>query len=445
MERTIGMRGRMTSAVAVSTIVVLGATLAGCAQTPAPGDNPSVVLWLQNGGTTEITSDFITTWGEENGVDVKVEVQASDTYGDTLALALRTGKGPDVFESSGTQKLTAAGYLAPLDDLLSDEIKEVYADAIKAPSPFVVDGSLRALPTTTNTIRLAYNKDVFAAAGLDATPPETYSELLDVCEAISQVEGKYCFGLPLAWAGFSDWMTDPLVTNSDPDLTQKGLWDADAQQYDMSAYADTVELFRTLIAEGYAYPGASSLQPDPMRSAFSNGELAMFVSAAWDVGSLNGTLETTADWAAGPLPHADGAEALQLSASPGTPWALSSTATDAEASVKVIEALASKELLETLGAAGLVQPMRADAAAALADADVSTQFLDYAFGPDDVLWNPAPTTLLNVQTSYQAVLGELILGTGDIQPALDEVSNTYSEAYTTAIDAGELRAADFSK
>lgn len=441
---------QFTRWAAVAGIVASVALVSACssgspAASPTPGGTVSV--WIQNGAQSEAIQGALEEWGTENDTTVEVTVQASDSYLDALQLALKTGKGPDVFDASNAQVLAPAGFLQPLDDVLSDADKDAYAAALQQPSPYIYNGETYAVPTTADTTRLAYNKDIFEAAGLDPEdPPTTFAEVVSDCEAIeASGQGVYCFGLPLKWVGWASWMLDPAITNSEADLTGKGIFNVDAQKYQSGKYEPGVELYRELIAQEWAYPGASSLENDAMRAAFANGEIAMFVSASWDVGVLNETNATKVDWAAGAVPVPDGEKAVRQAMNAGTPYAINAASKNAAGAAAVLNTLIGEDLNAALGETGLTFPIREDAAATAAEAATWPQYADYAPSDTDVAWYVAPTALLNVQgENFRDALARLILGTEDIEAGLDAVATTYNDAYTEAIETGQIDETNFS-
>ena len=94
---------------------------------------------------------------------------------------------PDVFIVSPGPNLTdyvAPGVAAPLDEYLEEDgWKDTFSsDAVFAQQTY--DGEIYAVPLNIAAACVFYNKDIFEEAGVDV--PETYDELLEVCEAIKE-------------------------------------------------------------------------------------------------------------------------------------------------------------------------------------------------------------------------------------------------------------------
>lgn len=432
------------AAAAVSLVSACGSGTPSA--TPTAGGTVSV--WIQNGAQSAAIQKHLESWGAENGTTVEVTVQASDSYLNALQLALKTGKGPDVFDASSAQVLASAGFLKPLDDVLSQEDKTAYARALQKPSPYIFNDATYAVPTTADTTRLAYNKDIFKKAGLDPEkPPATFADVVTACKAIeASAQGVYCFGLPLKWVGWASWMLDPSITNTEDDLTGKGIFNVNTQKYETDKAKPGIELYRELISKGWAYPGASSLENDAMRAAFAKGEIAMFVSASWDVGVLNETNKTSANWAAAAVPAPQGSKAVRQAMNAGTPYGINAASKNASGAGAVLNVLIGSTLNTELGKTGLTFPLRADAAKAASEAAKWPQYAQYAPSETDQAWFVAPTALLNVQgENFRDAMARMLLGTEDVSSGLDAIAGKYNAAFKDAVDSGQISAENFAK
>lgn len=433
-------RAVIAGLASVPVLVTIGCSkksASGGGGTGAQKSTTTVSMWLQNSASATKIQQYFADWGPKNDLDVKVSVQASDQYPQAIVLALKTGKAPDVFPATKTPQLVKAGELLALDGLLDAETKKAYADVLTT-SSFHIGGKTYGVPTTANTIRLAYNKDVFTAAGLDPSkPPTTLSEVQQACEAIAaKVKGVYGFGLPLKWAAFANWMALPIVTDTSKDLTVQGLYNNSTQQFEMSKAASVVSMYRTMIQKKWAYPGASSLANDAMRSAFAQGKIGMFVSAAWDISLINDKFKTKANWAATALPVPDGQSSVQQVMNVGTAFSINAKTKVSDAAVEVVEALASKELIEKLSQDGAIIPVRSDVKMG---GDLEAQYAQYAPTSHDVQYHPSPANLVKIQgDTYPQTVVKLILGKDDISSGLAAVDAKYNKALGQAVSAGTL-------
>lgn len=102
------------------------------------------------------------------------------------------GNAPDVaaIDQIWLGPFVDSGRLLDLDPVAADLDLDDYLD------PFVdvatSDGTLYAIPTTTDVRGMYWNRDAFEEAGLDPeSPPETWSELLDAAEALHDPPDRY--------------------------------------------------------------------------------------------------------------------------------------------------------------------------------------------------------------------------------------------------------------
>ncbi len=139
-----------------------------------------------------VMNDLISKFEKEN--DCKVEVvELSWNDGKTkLFAAFNSKTAPDVLElgSDWIAQFSSAGVLAELnqDSMNLNNFIEFSLE------PSIWNSKYYAVPFIVDTRVLFYNKDLMQAAGLNETPPETFSQLLDYSEKISFLEGKYGWG-----------------------------------------------------------------------------------------------------------------------------------------------------------------------------------------------------------------------------------------------------------
>ncbi|QOR71436.1 extracellular solute-binding protein [Ruania alkalisoli] len=441
-------RGRLLG-VGATVAALLATAACGGPDTPGGGTEGGgvgsegpVTVWTDSGVDAQLVEQYLSDWAEENGVDLTVEHQVGNEYQQTIQLALQTGNGPDVFAGNRTNVLIAAGYVMPLDDFVTDDIREAYGDLLDPPQTYMSGGSLYTLPSSITTTRLAYNRDIFTAAGLDPdAPPETLGEMREACEAIVAAGDASCVGVPLNWNGFATWYVDRMAASSDDDLTVQGAFRLSEQQYDFSVYEPVIEFFREAVAQGWAYPGASSVANDIIRTEFAAGNIGMVMSASWDVGELNEVLNTEIGWSASNIPVPDGAEFVQNLGSSGGGWAINAATEAPETAGAIVMALASPEVAEMNAAEFATMPIRPD----VEMPDRDDQLLDYAPTDTDNPTLNSPVAGLAIQgETYRDVLTALVLGDEEIAPALQELTDRYNAALDEAVEDGSVNLADYA-
>lgn len=445
MSRTVGI-------LIAATMVVAGCsnnTPSGQADGNAggAGGRETVVLWLGENAGGAVIESFMKDWSAKNNVDVQLKSFSAKQFSQQLPLALRTGQGPDVFTPNNLTGLENSGFLLPLDDLVSDQVKMNYKTFYAAPSQFTYKGKLMAIPSSLVTMKLIYNKDLFKKAGLDPEkPPVSFSEMQADAAAIStKVSGSYGFGLPLAFRGFANFGLDPMVVNDSPDSTQRGLYNVSTHKFEFEKYGPAIELFQSMIAEKQVYPGSTTLDIDSLRAAFAQGKIGMYIGQPADASILDLQLKTQQDWAASPIPVESGAPKQEI-VHPGGAYAINSQTKHKEAAVKVLEALLSKELNVKLGNIGSILPASAEISSADLSAPGISQLPQFEFSPDSIQRAAPnyPTDALKVQgaNAQEGVIRILETG-GDPTNALAELSTKYNDALDKAVSSKKMNLDDY--
>ena len=147
----------------------------------------------QEPGMKAIAEAFMAT---HPGVTIETQVTPWDQYWTKLEAAAMGGEMPDVFWMHSNQffKYADAGILMDLTDLDYDYTP--YPAGVTALYTF--DGAHLAIPKDYDTIALAYNKEIFDAAG-EAYPDDTWTwdTLLEVAKRLTDTEkGIWGFGAP---------------------------------------------------------------------------------------------------------------------------------------------------------------------------------------------------------------------------------------------------------
>src|SRR5690606_28155070 len=153
-------------------------------------------------------------------------------------------------------------------------------------------------------------------------PPATLGEVEEACAAIADSTDAYCYGLPLKWSAWANWQADPMVQNTDADLSHPAAFNRQTEQFEFDRFVPGVVFYRHLFKQDWLYPGATSLDNDTMRAAFANGEIAMFVSAAWDVATVNDNYASSIEWGASAVPVPDGEKSVRAIMNIGKPYSV---------------------------------------------------------------------------------------------------------------------------
>lgn len=199
-------------------VILIAALLAGgCAPTPTPTAKPPEQATIATEATATPAAKPIKLvfwwWGEEGlgqeewvrsaiaryrdihpNVTIEVVFQGLDEVLTNYAAAAAARQGPDIATLwYGMYMYDAiwAGQVAPIDPYVSAEEMAHWSGM----EMNMYDGKMWAGNIYNQSNSMTYNKELFAAAGLDPErPPETWGEMLDACEALKN-EGIPCMGM----------------------------------------------------------------------------------------------------------------------------------------------------------------------------------------------------------------------------------------------------------
>lgn len=382
-------------------------------------------------------------------VRVQLVGQSSDAYTEAMTLSFQSRQAPDVFLIGGLgQLLIAQHWSLPLNNAISPTTLATYR-------PYFLNGEnsykglVYAIPTEAQTSRLMYNRDLFRAAGLDPDkPPTTFSEVLTDARKITNAShgAAFGFGMPMKGGTFLQWNIDPLTLTTIPHLTRQGLFNTTTRTYEMQRYQPVVELYRTLVKNGWVYPGPGSLDPDLGRSAFARGKIGMMIGASFDLKVINTQFKSKMDWSAAPLPIPDGQRFVQSPSYNGLAYAISAYTQYPQAAAQVVEYLVSLPVIQRLERAGEINALLPAAHTAAFLPQNAQGFSGFVPTPQDVPVGNGPGSLLRIQgKTYGGTISKLILDDEPIQPALVNLNQQYNAAFQRGLSDGSLNAAFFTQ
>ncbi len=196
------MKSKKVLSLIVSSLLV-GTMIMGCNKTktdePASanpaGDKKVTITYWQHSSQARDTmmQNLAKEFMEKNkNIEVKLEFIPEADYFTKLISSLATDAAPDVFQvqSGFIGRLAKADAIKPLDEsvLSTANVKNDFIPA--AVDGLTVNGKYYGLPTDIQTIVMYWNKDLVAAAGLDAEKgPKTWDELRQWAKKLTKFEG----------------------------------------------------------------------------------------------------------------------------------------------------------------------------------------------------------------------------------------------------------------
>lgn len=281
------MRMVRSGALTLAGLLALTACSSGANEDPDAGGDDSgtpeaaeIRLWLNGSDTSQELRDYlIATFAEENpGSTLVIEEQDWVGLVPRLQTALTSEEQtPDVVEIGNTQAaaFTYAGAFADITDLY-EEVGggDLLPGFVEAGS---IDDTVFAVPYYSGARAVFYNKDLFAAAGVEV--PTTLADFAEAAVALQQANPAGAASFSGLWLPGQDWYngTAWIYTYGGELAVQEGdEWvGALSSPESQEGLAEVQRLF----TEATSAPvDADSNEP---WVPFNNGEAAMFSAPTW--------------------------------------------------------------------------------------------------------------------------------------------------------------------
>lgn len=197
------------TAIAALLLSACGGDAADPGAPAAPGETggsgEAVTLSFWHNATTgpgkAYWEDVTAAYTEANPhVTWDIQVIQNEDMDGRLQTALNSGDAPDLFMARGGGKLAdmvEAQQIMDITDVISDETRAAYGEGIV--NTFNVDGKVYGLPTSVLPGGIYYSKDLFEAAGIEATPTNM-EELNDAVAKLKESGVE-----PIALGGKDAW------------------------------------------------------------------------------------------------------------------------------------------------------------------------------------------------------------------------------------------------
>lgn len=235
-------------------------------------------------GSIDLEQQIIDNFEKETGI--KVELVTAGANYDEVAQKFQTaqvsGDAGDLVVLSDTTWFPAKlnGSIVPIDDVLAaaDVNTDGYYDSFFA--DYLYEDAHYAVPYARSTILFFYNKDHYAAAGLEDAVPATWDGVKAASEKLKTANSSVVpFGYP-SDTFFPSWTMSNLVWGYGGDWSDG--WDFSAMTSENTV--DAVQFAQDSIDDGWA----EVLSGDPTTD-FSAGAVSQILAST---GGLKGILET---------------------------------------------------------------------------------------------------------------------------------------------------------
>ncbi len=421
---------------------------AGCATDSNNGENAAntnektvLKYWTHERGQSEFLSAVVEQYNATNKDNIFVEPTFyADNYMQSLDIAFASGQAPDVFNvNNSTDAVILAhkkGYLEPLDAYLTEEMKERFAGTFRE-GVNQIDGATYSLPNFGTNIRLIYNADLFAKAGIQS-PPKSLAEMVDAAKKITEAgksEGAYGFSLPFKNAESAFGRSAAAMANMSG-FHQSG-FDFRTAEYDFSGYKEIVNAFKQMWDDGSMLPGSESLDIDPLRAQFAEGKIGMYLSYSVEPGVYQKQFATNVKWAAALPPSIDGTPKGAVRLGGGAWYGISKDSSKKEAAWKFLSYMHSEQvLLDSQEKAGWISIVPDIAAKAKTPEIPGIE--GFLLSKYDAMWPVPPSGVSPEGKKAFDEFFEYVLSGGDLDKVIADLNNRYNAALDKAKASGEV-------
>ncbi|NBD24104.1 extracellular solute-binding protein [Paenibacillus glycinis] len=260
----------------------------------AAGGDKNVTITFQNIYPDPATPSYkmlhsIVDQYQKDHPNVKIELDSLNTDQQKLKLKTQAASKevPDITivnPAAQMKPFVDAKLFAPLNDMLDQNgLKDTFQKGLLDYYSF--DNNIYALPDGNNIEVVYYNKDMFAQAGITATPT-TYEEFLDDVKKI-KAKGMtpIAIGEKDSWTGSFLFMNILLRTNGGPGFLQDVL--DGKKTFKDPAFTDAVSAMQDLIQAKAFEEGATSIDYNTGGNLFKTGKAAMMIMGTWETGAID--------------------------------------------------------------------------------------------------------------------------------------------------------------
>lgn len=376
--------------------------------------------------------------GEQDNVSIVDEsITASEgDYFSRVALAMQSSDTAPEIVSQDTFMVSSdanAGYLLNLDDLVAEwDEWDNFFENIKE-GVMGENGSVYAVPTTTDSRGIWYNKSVFEEAGLpEDWQPTNWDEILEAAEAVRDNTDAVPFSMNMATVNgeATTMQTFQMFFYG----TGETMYENETQQWNVNseAFVDTLTFIDEVMNQRQLGPSLSiainqNYGSVMMQDMLPNGDAAMVLDGSWNIANYT-------EGGAAPLdnpeeelgfammPTQDGGGDGYVTMAGGWSWAIPANSEHHEESWEAIQHMSTEEWQTRRVMTEGVLTVREDSAEAeeyneRPFIETATEALNYAqFRPKHDLY---PNVSIFVQNAVEAV------ATGSATP--EEAAETYRQ------------------
>lgn len=309
MARRIGRPSAQAKTItALALSAALLAALAGCSSSAAPvgagADNgTTLTMWARNSGGT-VPKDLVDAYNKSHKNQIKLTVIPGESYTQKVGAAAGSNSLPDLLAADVvySPNYVQQGLYQDITDKLKalpfyDSLTPAHSNAASKQgrlygAPFIVDSSL-----------YVYNKDLFAAAGLDPNKgPASLSDVYGDAKAIREKVGGDTYGFYFAGAcpGCNIYTMAPYASAGKAPLFTN---DGTKVHMDSKPMRSAFDTYKKMWDEGIVPSGAKDDDGSLWTTSFNAGKIGILPVGTF---AFAGLKDVSFDWGVAPIPAPDG-------------------------------------------------------------------------------------------------------------------------------------------
>lgn len=292
-------------------------------------------VWSIDGVDRPGIADTYSKEFDDANEDIVVEYRGipfDEIVNETLR-AFATGNAPDIvsFDNPDFALFSSRGAMLDITDRVATSDIISKAEYFAGPLNSVTwDGKLFGLPKYTDTIGIFYNKDLFAKAGL-TEPPKTWDEVADYAAKLTDPANNI-YGITFSARAGEEGTFQFL-----PIIQMSG---GGADKVNTEGAAKVLDIWKSLIDNGYASRDVLSLGQWDSTGVFNSGNAAMAISGPWEIDRM--VEDAKFDWGVALLPTID-ADDERSSALGGFNWGIMANTQHPDEAFRLLEYFVDQE------------------------------------------------------------------------------------------------------
>jgi len=292
-------------------------------------------VWSIDGVDRPGIADTYAKEFDEANEDIVVEYRGipfDELVNETLR-AFATGNAPDIvsFDNPDFALFSSRGAMLDITERVANSEIIGKAEYFEGPLNSVSwEGKLYGVPKYTDTIGIFYNKDLFAAAGL-TEPPKTWTEVAEYAEKLTDPANNV-YGITFSARAGEEGTFQFL-----PIIQMSG---GGADKVNTEGAAQVLDIWKSLIDNGYASRDVLSLGQWDSTGVFNSGNAAMAISGPWEIDRM--VEDAKFDWAVALLPTIE-ESGQRSSALGGFNWGIMANTQHPDEAFRLLEYYVSQE------------------------------------------------------------------------------------------------------